>query len=166
MADDPERHDADRFRRKHGGNEGVRRQVAALFDVLAGALGKEKVVMRAGKLGALKPGYKADMVLIDLNDVGYLPYNSAARQLVYTEAGRGVETVIVDGRPVIRDRRVTTIDEDGLRREVADLMRHFVADYDKIVESRKRALPFMLQAHHKVWSAELDVPNRFVARTR
>ena len=85
----------------------------------------------AGKLGALKPGYKADMVLIDLNDVSYLPYNSAARQLVYTEAGRGVETVIVDGRPVIRDRRVTTIDEDGLRREVADLMRHFVADYDK-----------------------------------
>ena len=54
MPDAPERIEADRFRRKHGGDEGVRRQVAALFDVLAGALGKEKVVMRAGKLGALK----------------------------------------------------------------------------------------------------------------
>ena len=54
MPDGPERHDADRFRRKYGGHEGVRRQVAALFEVLAGALGKEKVVMRAGKLGALK----------------------------------------------------------------------------------------------------------------
>ena len=128
--------------------------------------GNARTAGLAGKLGALKPGHKADMVLIDLNDVGYLPYNSAARQLVYTEAGRGVETVIVDGRPVIRDRRVTTIDEDGLRREVADLMRHFIADYDKIVESRKRALPFMLQAHRKVWDAALDVPSRFVARTR
>jgi ATP-dependent Lon protease len=35
-------------------DDGVRRRTSALFDVLSGALGKEKVVMRAGKLGALK----------------------------------------------------------------------------------------------------------------
>lgn len=129
-------------------------------------LGNARTAGLEGKVGALRPGYKADMVLIDLNDVGYLPYNSAARQLVYTEAGRGVETVIVDGRPVVKDRRVTSIDEDALRREVADLMRHFVEDYDKIVESRKRALPYMLDAHRKVWQADIDVSNRFIARTR
>jgi ATP-dependent Lon protease len=33
---------------------GVRRQVAALYEILAGALGKDKVIMRAGKIGALK----------------------------------------------------------------------------------------------------------------
>ncbi len=33
---------------------GVRRQVAALYEILSGALGKDKVIMRAGKLGALK----------------------------------------------------------------------------------------------------------------
>src|SRR5439155_17014195 len=98
------------------------------------------------ELGAIRPGYKADLILIDLNDVAYLPYNSAARQLVYTEAGRAVETVIVDGRVVMKARKVMTIDEDGLRREVAALMRHFIADYDRIVESRKRALPHMLHA--------------------
>src|SRR6202021_1432437 len=54
MPADPERLAADRFRRKYGGGEGVRRQVAALFDVVAGALGQEKVVMLAGKLGALE----------------------------------------------------------------------------------------------------------------
>ena len=129
-------------------------------------LGNARTAGLQGRLGELKPGYKADMVLIDLNDVAYLPYNSAARQLVYTETGRGIDAVIVDGRPVIRDRKVTSIDEDGLRREVADLMRHFVEDYDKIVESRKRALPYMLDAHRKVWNAEIDVPNRFIGRTR
>ena len=41
----------------------------------------------------------------------------------------------------MKERKVKTIDEDALRREVAGLMRHFVADYDRIVESRKRALP-------------------------
>jgi 5-methylthioadenosine/S-adenosylhomocysteine deaminase len=126
--------------------------------------GNARAAGLGGKLGALKPGYKADIVLVDLNDVSYLPYNSAARQLVYTETGRGVETVIVDGRPIIRGRKIITIDEDALRREVADLMRHFIDDYDKVVESRKRALPHMLAAHRKVWSAPLDLPNRFVAR--
>ena len=43
-----------RFRRKYGGDDGVRRYVAALYEVLAGALGPDKVVLRAGKLNALK----------------------------------------------------------------------------------------------------------------
>ena len=76
----------------------------------------------AGRLGAIRPGYKADLILIDLNDTAYLPYNSAARQLVYTESGRGIESVIVDGRVVMRERKLTTIDEDALRRVVKDLL--------------------------------------------
>jgi 5-methylthioadenosine/S-adenosylhomocysteine deaminase len=128
-------------------------------------LGNARTAGLAGRLGALKPGYKADMILIDLNDVAYLPYNSAARQLVYTEAGRGVESVIVDGRVVIRERKVTTVDEDALRREVSGLMRRFIADYDAVVEQRKRALPCMLEAHRKVWQADVGM-SRFVPRTR
>jgi cytosine/adenosine deaminase-related metal-dependent hydrolase len=118
-----------------------------------------------GRIGALKPGYSADIVLIDLNDAAYLPYNSAARQLVYSETGRGVETVIVNGRVVIRERKATSIDEDGLRREVADLMRHFIADYDAVAASRRQALPHLLEAHRKVWQEDIGM-TRFVSRTR
>jgi 5-methylthioadenosine/S-adenosylhomocysteine deaminase len=128
-------------------------------------LGNARTAGLAGKLGALKVGYKADMVLIDLADVAYLPMNSAARQLVYTEAGRGVESVIVDGRVVVRERKVTTIDEEALRREVSGLMRRFIADYDAVVESRKRALPYMLEAHRRVWGTDVGM-HRFVPRTR
>jgi cytosine/adenosine deaminase-related metal-dependent hydrolase len=128
-------------------------------------LGNARTAGLSGQLGALKAGYKADMVLIDLKDASYLPYNSAARQLVYTEAGRGVETVIVDGRAVIKDRKVMSIDEDALRREVSDLMRHFVADYNQVVESRKRAIPYMLEAHRRVWQADIGMNSRFIGRT-
>jgi cytosine/adenosine deaminase-related metal-dependent hydrolase len=128
-------------------------------------LGNARTAGLAGKLGALKPGYKADMVLIDLNDVAYLPYNSAARQLVYTEAGRGVESVMVDGRMVIKERKVQTIDEDALRREVADLMRHFVKDYEDVVRTRKSALPHMFDAHRRMWEPDIGM-NRFIGRTR
>ena len=116
-------------------------------------------------LGAIRPGFKADLVLIDLKDVAYLPYNSAARQLVYTESGRSVETVIVDGKIVVKDRKTLTIDEEALRREVTDLMRSFNADFDKVLESRKRALPYMLEAHRRAWQPDIGM-SRFVPRTR
>jgi cytosine/adenosine deaminase-related metal-dependent hydrolase len=125
-------------------------------------IGNARTAGLEGRLGALRPGYKADMILIDLDDVSYLPYNSAARQLVYTESGRGVDSVIVDGHVVMKRGHVKTIDEDGLRREVASLMRHFIADYDAIVASRKRALPYMLEAHRRVWQADIGM-NRFVS---
>jgi 5-methylthioadenosine/S-adenosylhomocysteine deaminase len=128
-------------------------------------LGNARTAGLEGQLGAIRPGYKADLVFIDLKDTAYLPYNSAARQLVYTEAGRGVESVMVNGRMVVEDRKAKTIDEDALRREVADLMRHFIEDYDEVVKSRKKALPYMLDAHRQVWSADVGM-NRFVSRTR
>src|SRR6185312_4074491 len=103
--------------------------------------------------------------VIDLTDPSFVPLNSVARQLVFTESGRGVETVIVDGRVVVKDRKVTTIDEDALRREVADLMRHFIADYDAVVASRRRALPYMLEAHRQMWGPDIGL-NRFMGRTQ
>ncbi|HVA36956.1 MAG TPA: Lon family ATP-dependent protease [Candidatus Dormibacteraeota bacterium] len=42
------------FRRHHGGEADLRRQVDALFDVLTSVLGPDKLVLKAGKLGALK----------------------------------------------------------------------------------------------------------------
>jgi ATP-dependent Lon protease len=43
-----------RFRRKYGGDDGLRRYVDALYEVLASTLGSDKMVLRAGKLNALK----------------------------------------------------------------------------------------------------------------
>jgi 5-methylthioadenosine/S-adenosylhomocysteine deaminase len=128
-------------------------------------IGNARTAGLGGRLGAIRPGYKADLILIDLSDVAYLPYNSAARQLVYTEAGRGVETVMVDGRIVIKDRVVKSIDEDPLRREVVSLMRHFIADYDSVVKSRKAALPYMLDAHRRMWEPDIGM-DRFIGQSR
>lgn len=128
-------------------------------------LGNARTAGLSHCLGAIKPGYTADLIFIDLHDVAYLPYNSAARQLVYTEAGRGVDSVMVGGRFVIKERVVKTIDEAALRREVGSLMRRFIADYDAVVESRKAALPHMLKAHRRVWAEDIAM-ERFIPRAR
>jgi cytosine/adenosine deaminase-related metal-dependent hydrolase len=127
-------------------------------------LGGARAVGLGDRIGAIAAGRAADMVFLDLDDVAYLPYTSAARQLVYTETGRGIDSVMVDGRMVVDRGRVTTIDEQALREEVAGLMGHVIDDYEEIVKSRARALPYMAEAQRKVWSQDLPM-NRFLART-
>jgi hypothetical protein len=72
---------------------------------------------------------------------------------------------MVDGRMVVRNRVVKSIDEDALRREVVSLMRHFIADYDAMVESRRRALDYMLDAHRRMWEPDIGM-DRFIGRAR
>ena len=128
-------------------------------------LGSARTALLDDRIGALKPGYKADLVLLDMRDTAYLPYNSAARQLVYTETGRSISTVIIDGRIVIKDRVVQTIDEAALRAEVAELMTRFVPEYQAIVQQRAVALPHLQAAHDRVWATDLKL-HRFLSRTR
>ncbi|WP_324274913.1 amidohydrolase family protein [Blastococcus brunescens] len=128
-------------------------------------LGGARAVGLGDRIGAIEQGREADIVFVDLDDVAYLPYNSAARQLVYTETGRGVESVMVAGRMILDHGTVTTVDEQALREEVAGLMRHFVDDYEQVVKSRERALPYMAEAQRRVWSQDIGI-DRFLQRTR
>ena len=60
-------------------------------------------------------------MILDLNEPAFVPFDSAVRQIVYSEAGRAVETVLVAGRPVVRDRKLVTVDEAALAAEAAEL---------------------------------------------
>jgi 5-methylthioadenosine/S-adenosylhomocysteine deaminase len=64
-----------------------------------------------GRLGVLKAGYLADLVLIDCRVPHLTPLNDAQAALIYSARGADVRTVVVDGRVVVRDGEVTTLDE-------------------------------------------------------
>jgi 5-methylthioadenosine/S-adenosylhomocysteine deaminase len=53
-------------------------------------------------------------VLHDRNRPEWTPLLNVANQLVYSADGRGVHSVFVDGRRVVDDYRLTTVDEDAL----------------------------------------------------
>jgi len=114
------------------------------------------------KVGALKPGMAADLSIIDLTDPSFVPFNSAARQIVFTESGRGVETVIVDGRIVVRDRKITTIDERALREEVAELMKELRKDLETAMKRNAALMPYLLESLKKTWETDIGL-NRHVA---
>jgi hypothetical protein len=103
----------------------------------------------------------ADLFILDLTDPSFVPLNSAARQVVFTEGGRGVETVIVDGRVVVRDRKITTIDERGLREEIAGLMKVLRRDIEAVVKRNNAMLPYLMEAQRRTWAVDIGV-HRYV----
>lgn len=68
----------------------------------AATLGGARALGLDGEVGALKPGLRGDVVLIDLSGPAWRPMHSALRQLVYAETGQSVAAVVVNGRVVVR----------------------------------------------------------------
>lgn len=108
-------------------------------------------------IGRIATGYKADLTLIDMRDPSWSPMNSAARQLVHVEAGRGVRHVVVDGRVVVRDRKLTTIDESAIYDEVEAVMPGFRRDFETITERVAKLQPWLDRAHELIMTADLDI---------
>ena len=75
--------------------------------------GTARVMGQPGDLGALAPGRKADLVLLRADSVFLRPLADPVKALVYAETGASVDTVLVDGRVVVEQGRVTTVDEDA-----------------------------------------------------
>jgi cytosine/adenosine deaminase-related metal-dependent hydrolase len=66
-----------------------------------------------GQIGAVGPGRKADLVLLDTRSTYYHPPNDLVGQLVFCEVGSSVRTVLVDGRVIVEDGRMTMVDEQA-----------------------------------------------------
>jgi 5-methylthioadenosine/S-adenosylhomocysteine deaminase len=86
----------------------------------AGALGLEE------DIGSLEPGKKADFVLFDLDHPEWVPHHDPAQALVWSATTASISETWVDGRAVYRDRSVTTIDEEALRREAGERARALI----------------------------------------
>ena len=69
----------------------------------ARALGRDDI-------GRLAPGCRADLVLIDIADPSMMPLREPLRSLIYVAADRAVRDVYVDGRKLVADGEVLSID--------------------------------------------------------
>jgi cytosine/adenosine deaminase-related metal-dependent hydrolase len=72
------------------------------------------------QLGSLTPGKRADLILVRTTDVNMLPMTIAANMIVQAAQPSNIDAVIVDGRFLKRDSKLTTIDMAQLARDAAD----------------------------------------------
>ncbi|MGW7362824.1 amidohydrolase [Streptomyces sp. NPDC054841] len=69
-------------------------------------------------VGALAPGRRADLILVDLTGPHVRPMHDMAASLVFSARSADVLTTIVDGRVLMRDRRLLTLDVDEIAVEL------------------------------------------------
>ena len=69
------------------------------------------------EIGAIKPGMKADLTIIDLNAPAMRPIIRLVSNIVHYGHPGLAHSVIVDGEFVMRDRKVLTMDEEALLAE-------------------------------------------------
>lgn len=80
-------------------------------------LGGARAVGLEDQIGSLEVGKAADLALLRRRTSALVPLNHLLRQFVFCERGESVDTVIVDGRIVVKDGRLYTVDEDAVLRE-------------------------------------------------
>jgi 5-methylthioadenosine/S-adenosylhomocysteine deaminase len=92
-------------------------------------IGGAAALGRRQRLGSLEAGKLADLIVVNVSRPRQQPLFDPIAQIVYTTRGDDVETTIVNGRILMRDRKVLTMDEAAVLRDAraaADLVRKAV----------------------------------------
>ena len=84
--------------------------------------GAEAIGLR-DKVGALEVGMRADVIQVSFDDVHFVPTYDVISHLVYVADEQDVASVTVDGRLLMRDGEMLTIDTERVRREAVELAR-------------------------------------------
>jgi cytosine/adenosine deaminase-related metal-dependent hydrolase len=85
--------------------------------------GGAKAVQLAGQIGRIEVGYRADIVLYDLETPVWTPLNDPVQQMVFSETGASVDTVIVDGAILAEGGEVTVFDARAVMAEARPMLR-------------------------------------------
>ncbi len=78
-------------------------------------------------IGTLEEGKKADIVLIDFDKPHLTPCHNVVSHLVYAAKSSDVDTVLVDGKVLLRRGELTTVDEKQVKQEAASRARALAA---------------------------------------
>jgi 5-methylthioadenosine/S-adenosylhomocysteine deaminase len=69
------------------------------------------------EIGSLEPGKRADLIVVSMASARQVPLYDPYSHLVYVTRGDDVRTVVVNGRIVMRDREVLTLNEEEVLTE-------------------------------------------------
>jgi cytosine/adenosine deaminase-related metal-dependent hydrolase len=106
----------------------------------AATIGAAKLLGR-NDIGRLDTGARADLVVCDLDEPNMIPMRDPLRNLIHSSGGRCVRDVWVDGRQVVADKRVLTIDWAEAAAALQSEQDRTAAGAEDLDESSPRSLP-------------------------
>lgn len=93
-------------------------RVATAGDVFTSATLGGARALRRDDLGRIAPGAKADLLLFNLDTLGMAPVRDPIRNLVFSATRQDLDTVLIDGRTVVKGGRIEGIDEATVARDL------------------------------------------------
>lgn len=138
----------------------------AAREILTAATVSGGHAMREPDLGSLTEGALADMVLVDLDALPFIPLNDLPRQLVHCELGQSVRLTMVNGRTVCVDGVLSNINQRAIMDEAREVFGTKLAAMDEADRRMSDVLPYyrrmydMSQEYPLDLQRKLDIPSK------
>ena len=117
------------FLAKHAAVDPTAAPATAVLEMAT--LGGARALGMEDRIGSLEAGKRADIVIVDVRAPRLTPLYDPVSHLVYAVKGGDVRHVIVDGKPILRDRKALTLDEAAVLARGAELARGVSASLRK-----------------------------------
>jgi 5-methylthioadenosine/S-adenosylhomocysteine deaminase len=85
--------------------------VSARVALEMATMGGARALGMASQIGSIEPGKRADVIVVSMSAARQTPMYDPVSHLVYTTHGDDVRTTVVNGRVLMRDRKVRTLNE-------------------------------------------------------
>lgn len=86
----------------------------AITTLRAATINGAAVLGADSEIGSLEPGKKADVIVLDMNQPHLTPVYNPVSHLIYAARGSDVLHSVINGRLVMRNRELTTLDEEAI----------------------------------------------------
>jgi 5-methylthioadenosine/S-adenosylhomocysteine deaminase len=124
--------------------------------------GSARVLGAPSETGALVPGSKADLVLLREDSPFLRPLNRPVSSLAFAETGASVDTVLIDGKIVLRHGEVTGVNERALYAEAQDAAERVLSANQREWALAAEIEPYLREACSSAAATPFPV-NRFAA---
>jgi 5-methylthioadenosine/S-adenosylhomocysteine deaminase len=94
--------------------------------------------MRWDEIGALEPGKKADINILDTSapEMHPNPHDNPIPNLIYSGSGAATKTTLIDGKVVMEEREIKTIDVPALMKELGKATPQMLGRINARIQSR------------------------------
>lgn len=85
-----------------------------------------RVLNLDNEIGTVEVGKKADLIFINTNKTHLYPENDLCTNLVYSANGSDVDTVMIDGKLIMQNRKLLTINEKHVKKNIAKVVKRLL----------------------------------------
>ena len=94
-------------------------------------IGGARALHLEDSIGSLEAGKRGDIVIVDLDSINQIPMYNIYSNLVYATKSNNVDTVIIEGKVVLREKRLLTLDESAIKKDANIFRRRIIESLAK-----------------------------------